>query len=199
MVTVADDDTLKNHLKRLGMSEVDLQKIDWESFDSNTNLDPQTKRNIIYQSAPSIQPVVTPKNIFIDWEYDPAYQQSNYAEEPIDIGRTLVSNERHHNGNGFSCNVYEQYAKSLSNINAANVKFLGIEEVDPYEYVKKHSTELIESSNLPDYFKTLQLPTNVVGEKVELAADKNNDRFSFDFTGDVDALDLVSDKNLYKF
>jgi hypothetical protein len=198
MVTVADDDTLKNHLKRLGMSEVDLQKIDWESFDSHNNLDPQSKRNIIYQSAPSIQPaqVQAPQNIFIDWEYDQqGYQHTHYAEEPIDVGGTSVSSERRMNGGNF----YESYAKSMSNINTANVKFLGIEEVDPYEYVQKHSTELIDSSNLPDYFKTLQLPANLVGEKVELAADKANDRFSVDFTGDVAALDLVTDKNLYKF
>ena len=194
MVTEADDDTLKSQLKRLGMSEADLQRIDWESFDANT-LDPNTKRNIIYQSAPSIQPALTPRNIFIDWEYDAS--NVHYAEEPIDAGNTYVSSDRRSNGESRSV-TYEQYAKSLVNLNGANVKFLGVEEADPHEYVRKHAAELIEPSKMPDYFKAIQVPEGLVGEKVELAADRNN-RLSFDFTGDVDALNLVSDKNLYKF
>ena len=200
MVTTADDDTLKSHLKRLGMSEADLQKIDWDSFDSNSNLDPQTKRNIIYQSAPSIQPVITPANIFIDWEFDstpPA--NTNYADERATLTSSDTRSNFTNKSDGSSKISYENnFARSVSNLQGANVRFLGVEEADPFEYVRQHSNELIDSAKLPEYFRSIQVPASIVGEQVELAADRSN-RCSFDFTGDVDALNLVSDKNLYKF
>lgn len=216
IVTEADDDTLKNHLKRLGMSEHDLQKINWDSFDlDHSKLDANTKRNLIYQSAPIIQPQqqqLTAKNIFIDWEYDSSAANSprehlGYSQQAVDIGGSLGSSERHSNSNNSSSidndnskqgYDHHYYDKNVTNFNSRNVKFLGIETVDPLEYAQRHGSELIDPSKFPEYFKSLKLPMSLVGEEHLLAANRNS-VLSFDFTGDVEALDLVSDKNLYKF
>lgn len=82
-----------------------------------------------------------------------------------------------------SCNVSQQLAKtnSLGNVTAVKrVRYLGVVDADPAEYLRRYKDELLPADKLPDFIKQVKPPSNL-----KLAADLGPSR-PYELEGDIE-------------
>lgn len=82
-----------------------------------------------------------------------------------------------------NCNVSQQLAKtnSLGNVTAVKrVRYLGVVDADPADYLRRYKDELLPSDKLPDFIKQVKPPSNL-----KLAADLGPAR-PYELEGDIE-------------
>lgn len=82
-----------------------------------------------------------------------------------------------------NCNVSQQLAKtnSLGNVTAVKrVRYLGVVDADPAEYLRRYKDELLPADKLPDFIKQVKPPSDL-----KLAADLGPSR-PYELEGDIE-------------
>jgi hypothetical protein len=138
------------------------------------------KRNVIHQYAPNTNTNLdngkSVKNLIIDWEH--------------------FNKNSSKNGSSTSINT--------SNAVTQKINYLGVETVDPNEYIQKHGDSLVEQSQLAAFINELDIKVPNGERLATMTTDTNTSipihhqhqykAEDFIFTGDVKALDLLDSK-----
>ncbi len=147
---------------------------------------PRQKRNIVYDKHAHSQENLAykkPQNIIIDWETTSRFVDTSLVE-------TNVTEHVTHQAQPniiIDWEANDQNFHTIENINT-NVTFLGVETTDPVEYEHKHSSELIDSRDLPHFVNEYKTPL-----EEQLASNSKSNEYILE--GDVEALQLVSNQD----